>query len=271
MSKKLKCFIFTITLFYLFVAAFMFVRQRNIIFQPKKFVVMFSDNNIKKHGFEEIIIKSSDGLKLQAWYRKPGRAYLPVILYFHGNGGNLSNRFNKFVTFAEKTNYGVLALSYRGYGKSQGKPTEEGVYKDARAAINFLLGEHIHLEEMIFYGESIGAAVATQMAIEFDAKALILEAPFTSLADIAQDIYWYLPARYLLLDKFNTIEKISRVNMPLLIIHGKKDKVIPIQHGKALLKVAQYPKKMIVFEENGHSDFNSKELIRELKSFIEKL
>jgi fermentation-respiration switch protein FrsA (DUF1100 family) len=233
--------------------AMLYIFQRRILFLPDKNIESPQAYNLQ--GYEDIMAVASDGESIQLWYKKASPGY-PTILYFHGNAANLANRAASFAAFSDK-GFGVLALSYRGYGRSTGSPTERGIYRDARAALAYLIYElNVPIQQILFYGESLGSGVAVHLATEQAPAAIVLEAPYTSVANRAAEIYFYIPVHLLIKDHFNSYKKIEKVKCPLLILHGAKDATIPIAHGKALLEAANDPKKGIFFEHVGHNDFD---------------
>ncbi len=201
----------------------------------------------------EVTLKTKDGLDLLAWYRAPQSDALPVILYFHGNAGHIGFRAAKVRPYID-AGFGVLLVSYRGYAGNPGKPTEEGLYQDGRAAVAFVAGEGIAARRTVFYGESLGSGVAVQLATEGAPGAVVLEAPFTSAADIAASHYPFVPVRYLLWDRFASMDKIAGVKAPLFFLHGERDRIVPIGHGRKLFDAASEPKSAAYFAEAGHND-----------------
>ncbi|MBY0408120.1 MAG: alpha/beta hydrolase, partial [Rickettsiales bacterium] len=181
----------------------------------------------------------------------------PTIVYFHGNASHMGNRAGKYQAFADK-GFGVLAVSYRGYGKSTGAPTELGLYEDARAALAYV-SENLHtpLSQVLIYGESLGSGVAVQMACEHEIGALVLEAAYLSVAQRAAELYPYIPVNWLIKDGFHSIRKIGKVKAPLLLFHGELDETIPFAHGKALFEAAPSVKQSHYFPHVGHNDFDS--------------
>lgn len=244
---------------------YLFLKQRNLLYFPVKAVEAPAE-----YGLDEMVpvaLNAGDGVRLAAWYKAAGKNG-PVVVYFHGNAGHLGDRREKFKAFIQE-GFGLLALSYRGYGNSQGEPSEEGIYKDARAAISYLLAQHIPVSRMIFFGESLGSGVAVQMATEYrEVKAIVLEAPYTSIEDRAAELYPYIPVRFLLRDKFCSYKKIGQVQRPILVFHGKKDTVMPVKFGEKLFSLANEPKKIYLFEEVGHTDFDSKQLVAYIRNFL---
>lgn len=187
-------------------------------------------------GFAEVQLRTADGLSLRAFEHRArgGRA---TIVHFHGNGGSLAGALVETQGLAE-AGYGLLLVNYRGYGTNAGRPSEAGFYADGCAAFTHLARRGVMPGETIVMGNSIGSGTATQMALEFAPRALILVSPFTSLTDIAAETLWFLPVRRLLRDRFDSREKIGRLSMPVLIQHGTADTLIPPAHAEALAEAA---------------------------------
>ncbi len=244
----------TLALTYAVFVGLVYHYQRHLLYHPDKAIAEPSHYGLQ--GFFDILLPSSDGVNVQLWYRAavPG---FPTVVYYHGNASNIGNRAGIYAALAEK-GFGVLALSYRGYGKSTGDPTEQGIYDDARTALRFLTDQqHIPLKHIIVFGESLGTGVAVQMASEYDVAALVLQAPFTSVAARAAEIYFYIPVNMMIYDKFDSLSKIAKVKPPLLLFHGDLDTVIPIRMGKTLFAAANEPKQAVYFPNNAHNDFDS--------------
>jgi fermentation-respiration switch protein FrsA (DUF1100 family) len=214
---------------YALIVLFVFVTQRGLLYFPDRFQPSLTRAGVA--DMQAIELSAADGIKLSAWF-KPAASGKPTLLYLHGNAGNLERCGEKLRPFLN-AGLGVLALDYRGYGMSQGKPTEQGIYADARAALDFLADKSV-----ILYGESLGSGVAVQMAIERPVVALILEAPFTSIGDAGAVHYPWLPTRWLSIDKFDSAAKISKVMAPILIMHGERDPTVPVAHGRRLFQLA---------------------------------
>lgn len=257
----------TIFAFYITVLVLMYSFQRSIMYHPVKENV--APEKFGLIGMQDLRLKTSDNISVQAWYKAP-KENGELVLYFHGNAGNLSDRFDKFSAFLEQ-GYGVLGLSYRGFGTSEGTPSEEGIYQDARAAIEYIKSQNIDLKRVVIFGESLGTGVAVQMATENNFKAIVLEAPYTSVANRAQEMYWFLPVKLLLKDHFNSIKKIPSVKTPVLVIHGEQDVVIPKKHGEKIFAAAPEPKKLVIYSDTGHSDFDSRRLVQTIKEFTNSL
>lgn len=248
------------------VCALMWGLQRHLQYVPQRHVEPPAHYGLT--DFQDIAFSSMDGTAIHAWYH-PARAGHPTVIYFHGNGGNLSGRAH-YDGLLAKAGFGVFALSYRGYGNSESSPTEAGIYQDARASIAYVtqtLGTP--LSQVVLYGESLGTGVAVQMATEFPAAALVLQSPYTSITDAASIHYPWLPVRLLLKDRFDSLSKISRVTLPLLVLHGERDTVVPIALGKTLFEHANEPKESIYFPITGHVDFDLEVLADTVADFAE--
>jgi uncharacterized protein len=243
-----------------------FFMQRKLLYVP--FGNAVTPEEVGLDQYKQIFITTSDNQKLRAWYHESKKSD-DVILYFHGNAANLENRNNKYHEFAENSNYSILAITYRGYPGSTGSPSEQGFYLDAEAAIKFLNDSGFKNQNIILYGESIGSGVATEMATRINAKALILESPFTSAEDVAKKIYWFLPVSLMLKDKFDNKTKLQKLDLPILIIHGKKDKIVPVKLGIELANSYKGRKQLIITENEGHMDFGGKFLIEKINQFLE--
>ena len=201
---------------------------------------------------EEHVLTTADGEKIIVWHvpAKPGR---PVILYFHGNGDFLAGFFGRFRdVIADGT--GVVALSYRGYAGSSGQPSERGLLQDAAAAYAFTTARY-SADRIVVWGFSLGTGVAVALAAEQPIGKLILEAPYTSIADVAASAFWFLPVRLLMRDQFRSDERIARVKVPLLIMHGSarsRDSRSP--SANALFALAHEPKQFVRFPGGGHDE-----------------
>jgi fermentation-respiration switch protein FrsA (DUF1100 family) len=213
----------------------------------------------------EIVLTPADGEKVLAWHVPP-RAEKPVVLYFHGNGGALTHRVDRFRTLTEDGT-GLVALSYRGYGGSAGTPSENGLLQDAAAAYSFA-AEHYSADRVVAWGESLGSAVAIGLGAEKPVAALVLEAPFTSAVNIAAEVYPYIPVRLLMWDQFRSDERIGRVRAPMLILHGERDRTIPIAHGERLFSRANEPKRMVRFPDGGHNGLDAHGALRTVQQFL---
>jgi fermentation-respiration switch protein FrsA (DUF1100 family) len=217
---------------------------------------------------EEVRLTSSDGEKLIAWHVAP-REGKPVVLYFQGNGGALNLRVERFRwLIADGT--GLMALSYRGYGGSSGEPSEQGLIRDAIAAYDFAVARYapVHL---VLWGESLGSAVAIALAADHKVGGLILDAPFTSAADVGAAAYPFVPVRWLIKDPFRSDLRIARVTAPILVRHGERDWVVPIRFGERLFALAREPKRMVRVPNAGHEDLDEHGAAQAVKQFLAEL
>ncbi len=208
--------------------------------------------------FEELELSTSDGVRIHGWYLPaPGEAGRQAVLICHGNAGNVSHRLERAPHFQLRLGADVLLFDYRGYGRSSGRPDEEGTYRDARAAYQYLTGiRRMDPSRIILFGESLGAAVAMQLATEVPAKALVLEAPFTSIAEMAREVYPFLPSVVTsrVQTRYDNLGKVKAIEIPLLVVHGTSDAVVPLSHGRKLFEAAGEPKRFLAVEGAQHCD-----------------
>jgi uncharacterized protein len=252
---------------YAVVVAGLFLLQRQLLYLPDRSRPELGA--LAQLGVRAVTLTTADGLRLLAWYLPPppGR---PFILYLHGNGGNIGWRSGRLARFAQ-LGWGVLFLEYRGYGGNPGSPDETGLYQDGRAAADFLSHQGIAASRLVLWGESLGAAVAVQLAGERKVAAVVLEAPFTSLPDIAQYHFPFAPAAWLVRDRYDTLAKIGRIGAPLLILHGGDDRIVPLRFGQKLLAAAREPKQGWFPPAGGHNDLGRYGAIDVAAKFLRRL
>ncbi len=240
---------FGLAALYAVVALSAFFFQRRLTYFPDPERTAPASFNLPR--VEERIIET-DGERLVSWFApaSPGR---PTILYFHGNAGNLASRSERVRRFLAR-GWGVLFMSYRGYSGSSGSPSERANVADAKRAYEMLRREGVPPEDIIVYGESLGSGVAVQVAAEKGIAGLVLDAPYTSIVDVAAVSYPYLPVRPFILDRYETMRYLPKVTAPLLVMHGEEDGVIPVAMGKAVYAAANAPKEIVTFPHAGHSD-----------------
>lgn len=207
-----------------------------------------------------VSVRTADGLDLLAWYAPPGAPGAPVIAYFHGNAGTVALRAGRVRPYLD-AGLGVLLLEYRGYGGNPGAPSETGLFADAAGAAAFLAARGIGPERTVAYGESLGSGVAVWLAHDAAAKraplaAVVLEAGFSSAADLAQHHYSILPARWLVRDRYQSITRIGAIGAPLLMIHGTHDPVVPLVFARRLFDQAGEPKAFRLLDGGGHDDLD---------------
>jgi fermentation-respiration switch protein FrsA (DUF1100 family) len=236
-----------------------FLFQRHLMYHPVRAIQKPEAYGLR--DVHEVFIKSADGTTLQIWQHMAKNSY-PTILYFHGNAGNLLDRAPKFGMFVEN-GFGLIAVSYRGYGKSGGFPTEAGIYDDARATIDYATHTlAIPQEKLVYFGESLGSGVAVQMASERKPGLLMLEAAYTSVETRSAELYPFLfGVRHLVLDKYDSLSKIKNVHCPLVMLHGEKDSIIPTMHGRTLFAAANEPKNLVLYKEVDHTDYTNEQIL----------
>jgi len=241
----------TLVLAYVGLIIFLYFFQRGVIYYPARSLTPPAAVGLAE--IEVVKLNTEDGLDLVAWY-EPAKNGKPTFVYFHGNAGSIANRADIIKPYIA-AEYGVLLVEYRGYGGNPGRPSEQGLYKDGRAALDFLKERSVSNKSIIVYGESIGTGVAVQMAAEREIAGLILRTPMTTLADVGSYHYPFLPVRIMLKDRYNSLDKIKDIHVPVLMFHGSLDKIIPIQFGHQLYMQANEPKEIWVYEDKGHNDY----------------
>ena len=257
-------YIISVFIIYVLFGIILFLFQRKILFnsseRPKK-PEDYGLNDVK-----EITVSTSDGFDLLAWYSRSLNNQ-PLLIYFHGNSFDIGERALRIKRYISN-GWGVLLLAWRGYSGNLGKPTEKNLYIDGESAIKWIKENSNHdLEDMILYGESLGCAVAVELGTHYKFKSIILEAPFTSVSDIAKKRYFIYPVSKLILDKFDNYSKIDKILSPILIISGKKDEVIPHSHSEKLFLKAKNPKKNLFIDEAMHNNLYDFNIDKEVISF----
>ncbi|MCY2932386.1 MAG: alpha/beta hydrolase [Planctomycetota bacterium] len=236
---------------YLAVATVVFLFQGRLVYFPRR--ELAGTPRDAGLAYEDVSLKTSDGLTLGAWYVPPTAADSPVVLHCHGNGGNISHRL-ELLNALHRAGAGVLIFDYRGYGRSEGSPDEQGTYRDARAAWDYLTNvKGLPAWRIVVHGQSLGGAVAAHLAGEVTPAGLILESAFTSLDDRGAEIYWFLPVRLMSRYHYPTRASLASVACPLLILHSPSDEIVPIHHGRGLFEAAAEPKRFVELT-GGHND-----------------
>ena len=263
--------ILVILLLYLVVTITVYLFQRKLLYHPSV-SSNFSQETTGlglEHKFEKIKIEVNKNIYLNGWFHIKD-IEKKTILFLHGNAGNLDNRIYK-LNFLGNLDINFLIISWRGYSLSGGKPTEYGLYEDAKTAVNFLLNKGILEQDIILYGESLGTAVAVEIGQNKNFAGIILEAPFTSMIELGQKYYPFFPVKFLLKDKYESNKKIKNLKSPLLVMHGKKDKIVPFYMGENIFNMANNPKFKYFTDIDDHMmDFDEK-LINEIDLFINSL
>lgn len=267
-KKRLFILILLITGMSMIVVNFESFLERFFIFYPLKNI----EYTPKDMGLNYIdaYFKTDDGLLLNGWLTISGKEN-PNLLWCHGNAGNISHRVEN-IKLLHDEGINVFIFDYRGYGKSQGRPSEAGVYSDAMAAFNYLYSRNdIDRNKIIIFGRSLGASVAIDLVLRIKARGLILESAFTSVKDMGRLHYPYIPLRRVVSHKFDSLSKISKINIPVLFIHGDRDDIVPVEMGKKLFTAANEPKDFYIIEGAGHNDtyiIGGKRYFEKIKQFI---
>ena len=244
------------------IVGLMYWRQRDLIYRTN--TERSAPVAAGLHEVFEMVLPTPDGEHLIAWWAKaaPGR---PTILYFHGNAGHLSERAGRF-EFFQKSGIGLLMLAYRGFSGSSGNPSESANVADAVLAYDYLRKSGVASGDIVLFGESLGTGVAVQVATQREARVLVLDSPYTSLVDAAAYHYPWLPVRTLVSDRYDSKSRMAGLHLPLLVLHGEADVVVPLAMGHELFDAANEPKRMATFpgaQHILHAKFGSLEIVRD--------
>jgi uncharacterized protein len=241
----------------------LYFSQRSLMYFPTAKRTAPADAGLPQA--QEVVLDTTDGEKVLAWHVPP-QAEKPVIIFFHGNADTLAGRAGRFreITAA---GVGLLALSFRGYAGSTGQPTEEGLHRDAMAAYEFAAARYSS-DRIVLWGYSLGSGVAVALAAKRPIAKLVLEAPYTSAADVAASIYPFVPVRLLMKDQFHSDEQIQKVKAPILIVHAEHDQMIPISFGERLFAMAPEPKRFVRFPQGGHEDLDNYGVVAVVLRFL---
>jgi uncharacterized protein len=237
---------------YIGAAVMLYATQRSLMYFPETIHTTPAQAGLP--DVEETTLTTSDGEHLVAWHAAP-RADQPVILYFHGNGGALRYRAERFRKLL-RDGIGLIGVEYRGFGGSSGSPSEAGLMADGEAAYAFA-ATHYAVERLVIWGESLGTGVAVAIAAEKPVARVILEAPFTSAAAVAAGRYWYMPVSLLMKDQYRSDERVGKITAPVLILHGMHDRIIPFAMGEKMFELTTAQNRHIVrFIDGDHEDLD---------------
>lgn len=254
---------------YLLLVGVVYVAQSALVYFPTHDVYATPDQFGLR--YEPIRFETADGLSLHGWYL-PGDPERETLLFFHGNAGNITHRLDSLLIFSE-LGLNVLIFDYRGYGQSQGKPGEQGTYLDAEAALNYLAAARgVPQSRLIYFGRSLGGAVAARLASVKPPKLLIVESTFTSVPDLGAELYRFLPVRLLSRLDYPTEKYLKSFNRPVLIVHSRDDEIINFRHAQALYAAAAGPKEFLELRGDHNTGFmlDRTHYVRGLKAFLEK-
>jgi fermentation-respiration switch protein FrsA (DUF1100 family) len=249
--------------------------ENKIIFHPYKYPEGIWNPEAYGLQVEDVYFQSGDGVKLHGWFVKGASAPKDgaTLLWFHGNAGNLSHRL-EHILLLRKLGLDIFIFDYRGYGKSEGQPDELGIYRDSLAAYRVLVdARNVRPESLFLYGQSLGGACAIEVALQCPAGGLILEATFTSTEEMAGLMFPFLPVKFLVRSKFNSIDKIPLVAMPKLFVHGTQDSIVPFSMGRKLFDAAREPKEFLKIPNADHNDnhiVGAEEYFHAFAKFVQK-
>ena len=249
---------------YFIILAYVYLFQRNLLYHPS--INSYQSDKIN-FDYEEIFIQNNEGIKLKAWLHEKDLINKKTILFFHGNAGDLSNRNYKLNELA-KFDVNFLILAYRGFSGNEGQPTEQGLYDDAKSALEWIKIKGVKEKNLILYGESLGTAITIEVAQNKNLAGIILESPFTSMVELAQKYYPFLPAKFLLKDRYETVKKLKNISSPLLVLHGRLDTIVPFAMGEELFKQVNEPKFKYFIDNDDHMMRYDENLLDEIKKFI---
>lgn len=229
----------------------LFVAQRGLLYHPTQEAPALP--RALQPELREVESETADGLRLRHWYHPPNEMGAPVLVVFHGNAGDRADRLDKYAAFPE-AGYGLFLADYRGYAGNPGRPSEAGLIADGRSVLDWLEAHGVPGGRHVLYGESLGTGVAVALAAERPVGAVVLESPFTALADVAQAHYWYVPAKWMMLDRFDSAARIADLQAPLMVLHGEADDTVPVRFGRRLFEMAPEPKEALFLPGAGHVD-----------------
>ena len=252
---------------YLIVLIFLFFFQRNLMYHPDE--NNYSGDNLEVN-IEKVNVKTTDNINLLGWFHNKNLKSYKTIVYFHGNAGTLENRIHKLNHFKDM-DVNFLIISWRGFSGNSGKPSEQGLYKDGKGTIDWLKKMGLAEKDIILYGESLGTGIATEIAQNNNCAGLVLETPFTSMIEAAKKFYPYIPVALLLKDKYDNQNKIKNINIPVLVMHGEVDQIVPFWMGQKIHEMANQPKYSYFTKSDDHMMVYDEKLVFALKTFIESL
>ena len=256
--------------FYILLLIIVFFLQRNLLYHPSVDNYLKDNFAAEPTEIEKVKITTEDKVDLVGWFYNKNIQKFKTIVFFHGNAGSLQNRTYKLNHF-KNLDVNFLIIAWRGFNGNRGKPSEAGLYEDAASAIRWLKMKGIDEKNIILYGESLGTSVAIEIAQKKNYAGIILESPFTSMVDMGKKYYPFFPIRLLLKDKFESSKKITNIFIPIFIMHGKVDKIVPYNMGEKMYELANEPKYFFSQEYGDHMLEYDEKLLLALKEFIASL
>ena len=261
-------YIFSGIFLYIFLGFLLYVLQRRILFNKSNYPG--SPKHYNLDSTLEIMIKTKDNISLLSWYHY-NSPNLPLLVYFQGNSFHIGDRAHRIEKYI-KQNWNVLIVSWRGFGGNKGEPTEKNLYKDGEAVLQWIKSNtDFNLDQIVIYGESLGSGVAVELGTKNAFLSIVLEAPFTSIEDIAKMRYPIYPTKFLVKDKFDNYSKIDQLRSPLLIISGKMDEIVPHNHSLKLFNKAKVKKKSVFIDEAIHNNLYDFGIEKDVIAFNLKL
>ena len=248
---------------YLAIGAILYFGQRSLMYFPETVHTPPATAGLPEA--DEVRLTTADGEHIIAWHAAPQNDK-PVIVYLHGNGGALRYRAERFHKLIHN-GIGLVAVEYRGYGGSNGSPSEAGLLADGEAAYAFAAARYT-VRQLVLWGESLGTGVAVPLAAAKPVGRVILEAPFTSAAAVAALRYWYLPVRLLMKDQFRSDEHIGKITAPVLILHGVHDRIVPYAMGEEMFRLTSAPKHIVRFLDGDHEDLDNNGALHAVARFL---
>ena len=256
-----------ILVIYASVLIVLFIFQRNLMYHPNENNYFGDKLEVE---IEKVNITTSDNINLLGWFHNKDLKKFKTIVYFHGNAGKLDNRIYK-LNYFKNIDVNFLIIAWRGFSGNKGKPSEDGLYEDGKSTIEWLKNLGVTEKDIIIYGESLGTGIATEIAQNNKFAGLILETPFTSMIEAAKNFYPYIPVGLLLKDKYRNDKKIKNINIPLLVMHGEADQIVPYWMGKTIYEIANQPKYSYFTKYDDHMMEFDENLVLTLEKFIKSL
>ena len=261
-------FLIALAIVYIACCAYLYFQQRSMQYFPGGPAPSHEQLGISEPQI--VRVTASDNLQIEGWYWPPGEPENLVVVYFHGNAQEYNLRMQKLQTLRSH-GYGTLFATYRGFGGNEGRPTQQGLYNDARAYMDWLGAKGISPQRIVLLGESLGTGVAVQMATEYEVRGVMLESAYNAITEVAKQRYFMFPIDLPMKDQYRSVDKIAQIDASLLFIHGTDDELIPIKLARDLYTKASEPKAFIAMEGAHHNDLMQHGVVTHLLSFLRGL